>query len=61
MKHFGLLCPPGAEHLNNLTALGYELRERGHRVTLFGLLDTESYAIAAKLNFYLLSYKNQRL
>ena len=47
----GILCPPGAGHLNPMTALGYELQQRGHRVTLFGLLDVESYATAAKLEF----------
>ena len=49
---FGLICPPGTGHLNNFAALGYELRQRGHQVTLFGLLDVESYATAADLDFY---------
>ena len=49
---FGLLCPPGTGHLNNFAALGYELRQRGHQVTLFGLPDVESYAVAADLDFY---------
>ncbi|MEM9275784.1 MAG: glycosyltransferase [Cyanobacteria bacterium P01_F01_bin.143] len=52
MKHFGLLCPPGVGHVNNFMALGYELQQRGHRVTLFGLPDVESYANAAGLNFF---------
>lgn len=52
MKHFGILCPPGVGHLNNFMAVGYELQQRGHRVTLFGLPDVESYATAAKINFY---------
>ena len=52
MKHFGILCPPGVGHLNNFMALGYELQQRGHQVTLFGFPDVESYATAAKLNFY---------
>ena len=42
MKHFGILCPPGVGHLNNFMALGYELQQRGHRATLFGLPDVES-------------------
>ena len=50
--NFGILCPPGTGHLNPMTALGYELRQRGHQVTLFGLPDVEPYAVAAKLNFY---------
>ena len=48
---FGLLCPPGTGHLHNFAALGYELRQRGHQVTLLGLPDTEAYATAADLNF----------
>jgi hypothetical protein len=37
MKHFGILCPPGTEHLNPMSALGFELRQRGHRVLLLCL------------------------
>lgn len=51
MKHFGILCPPGVGHLNNFMALGDELQRRGHSVTLFGIPDVESFAIAAQLNF----------
>jgi UDP:flavonoid glycosyltransferase YjiC (YdhE family) len=47
----GILCPPGTGHLNAMSALGYELQQRGHRVTLFGFLNVESYA-AARLKFY---------
>ena len=49
---FGLICPPGTGHLNNFAAIGYELRQRGHQVTLFGLPDVKSYALAADLDFY---------
>ena len=48
----GILCPPGTGHLNAMSALGYELQQRGHRITLFGLPDVESYATAAQLEFY---------
>ena len=48
----GILCPPGTGHLNAMSALGYELQQRGHKVTLFGLPDVKSYATAAKLEFY---------
>lgn len=34
-----------------MTALGYELKQRGHRVTVIGLLDAQERAIAAGLNF----------
>ena len=47
----GILCPPGTVHLNAMSALGYELQQRGHKVTLFGLPDVKFYAIAAKLEF----------
>ncbi len=49
---YGILCPPGAGHLNPMSAVGYELRQRGHRVTMFGLPDVETYATAAQLDFY---------
>ena len=48
----GILCPPGTGHLNAMSALGYQLQQRGHKVTLFGLPDVQSYATAAKLEFY---------
>ncbi|BAZ45505.1 glycosyltransferase, MGT family protein [Chondrocystis sp. NIES-4102] len=51
MKHFGILCPPSPGHLNPMASLGYELQRRGHRVTLIGLLDTQPYATAAKIDF----------
>lgn len=54
MAHFGILCIPVAGHLNPMLTLGQELRERGHFVTLFGVLDAESKALAAGLNFCVL-------
>ena len=47
MKYFGILCPPGVGHLNNFMAFGDELQRRGQNVTLFGIPDVESFAIAA--------------
>ena len=52
MTHFGLICLPYTGHLNPMTTLGHELQQRGHRVTLFGVLDTQSKALAAGLNFW---------
>lgn len=52
MTKFGIICPPGVGHLNNFMALGYELRQRGHEVILFGIPDVRSYATAANINFY---------
>ncbi len=51
MTHFGIICPAAAGHLNPMTTLGYELQKRGHRVTLFGILDAQLKTIAAGLEF----------
>jgi len=51
MTHFGIICPAGVGHLNSMTTLGYELKERGHRVTLVGIEDAQSKTIAAGLEF----------
>jgi zeaxanthin glucosyltransferase len=51
MKHFGILCPPGTGHLNPMSALGFELQQRGYRVTMFGLPDVKPYATAAQIDF----------
>lgn len=51
MTHIGILCPTLTGHLNPMMALGYELKHRGHRVTLVGLLDGKSKALAAGLEF----------
>ncbi|MBG1260935.1 glycosyltransferase [Nostoc commune] len=37
MTHFGIICPCAVSHINTMTTLGYELQQRGHQVTLFGL------------------------
>lgn len=51
MTHFGILCPPTTGHLNPIIALGYELQNRGHCITLFGFTDAKSKTVAAGLNF----------
>lgn len=51
MTHFGLICPPSTGHLNTMLPLGKELQNRGHRVTLVGILDTKSKTLAAGLEF----------
>lgn len=51
MAHFGLICPVSTGHLNTMLPLGKELQQRGHRVTLFGVLDAESKTLAAGLEF----------
>jgi zeaxanthin glucosyltransferase len=52
MTHFGIICPALMGHLNPMTTLGYELQRRGHRVTLFGILDARSSTLAAGLEFW---------
>lgn len=51
MTHFGIICPTATGHLNPMTTLGYELKQRGHRVTLVGVLDAEKSAASAGLEF----------
>ncbi len=51
MTHIGLLCPTASGHLNPMTTLGYELKQRGHRVTLIGTMDAQSKVLAAGLEF----------
>lgn len=51
MPHIGLLCPTASGHLNPMTTLGRELKQRGHRVTLVGTLDAQPKVLAAGLEF----------
>ena len=51
MAHFGILCLTFTGHLNPMTALGSELQRRGHRVTVFGLLDAQAKVTSARLDF----------
>jgi MGT family glycosyltransferase len=55
MVHFGTICPTATGHLNPMTALGRELKRRGHRVTVLGMLDAETHAQAAGLEFRAIS------
>lgn len=51
MTHFGIICPPYAGHLNPLSALGRELKSRGHRVTFLQTPDLEEKVASEGLNF----------
>ncbi|MEG4089073.1 glycosyltransferase [Microcoleus sp. K1-B6] len=51
MTHFCLLCPASTGHLNPMTTLGCELLRRGHRVTVFNLLDAKTTTLASGLEF----------
>jgi zeaxanthin glucosyltransferase len=58
MTHFGLICPATTGHLNPMTTLGWELQQRGHQVTLFGLLDAQAAALSAGLGFSAIGKSN---
>ena len=51
MAHIGIISVPATGHLNPMTTLGYELKQRGHQVTVIGILDSKEKAEAAGLNF----------
>lgn len=51
MSHIGILSPTASGHLNPMTTLGHELKQRGHQVTLCGVLDAQAHAQAADIDF----------
>ncbi len=51
MAHIGLICVPATGHLNPMTTLGYELKKRGHQVTVINVLDAKEKAETAGLGF----------
>jgi MGT family glycosyltransferase len=51
MAHIGIICVPATGHLNTILPLGCELKQRGHQVTLIGLLDAKEKTEVAGLNF----------
>jgi zeaxanthin glucosyltransferase len=51
MAHIGLICVPATGHLNPMTTLGYELKKRGHQVTVINVLDAQEKAETAGLGF----------
>jgi UDP:flavonoid glycosyltransferase YjiC (YdhE family) len=59
MTHFGVICPASTGHLNPMTTLGYELKRRGHRVTVVGILDAEQKTLAAGLEFHAIAVKTE--
>lgn len=53
MTHFGILSSPFTGHLNPILSVAYELKKRGHHITVFGILDVENKVkIAGDLDFY---------
>lgn len=57
MTHFGLISLPVAGHLNPMTALGYELKRRGHRVSLVGIPECKAKAELIGLEFLAIGEK----
>ncbi|MGB3650694.1 MAG: glycosyltransferase [Rivularia sp. (in: cyanobacteria)] len=51
MTHFGIICPTSSGHLNTILPLGYELKKRGHQVTVVAVLDAKQKTMAAGLEF----------
>ncbi len=51
MTHFGLICPSSTGHLHTILPLGQELKRRGHRVTLLGIVDSQAKTLEAGLEF----------
>ncbi len=49
--HFGIISPPVPGHLNPFGALGRELKQRGHRVTLLHMEDVRAKTLAENLEF----------
>jgi zeaxanthin glucosyltransferase len=49
--HMGLICPGVPGHINPMSALGRELMRRGHRITFFGVLDSEAKVLSEGLSF----------
>ena len=52
MTHFGIICPPYSGHINPLSALGRELRSRGHKITFLQIPDVEAKVRSEGLDFY---------
>jgi zeaxanthin glucosyltransferase len=57
MVHFGVICPPYAGHLNPLSALGRELKTRGHRVTVLQISDLALKVRSEGLGFHPIGQK----
>ena len=51
MAILGAFCFPGTGHINPIAALARRLQQRGHRVILFGIADTEAPVRAAGVEF----------
>lgn len=61
MTHFGVLCPPVGSHVNTFIPLCHELEKRGHRITVFGLVNLKERTISAGLEFRALGKSEYQL
>ncbi|QDS91976.1 MurG-like transferase [Roseimaritima multifibrata] len=52
MAHYACLCPEVPGHLNPTLAIGWQLRERGHKVTFVGVRDAQRAVNAAGLEYH---------
>ena len=58
MARIGAFCFPGTGHINPMTALARRLEQRGHKVILFGIADTEARVRAASIEFHLIGQQD---
>jgi zeaxanthin glucosyltransferase len=56
--HFGIVSPPVPGHIHPFGSLGRELIARGHRVTLFNMVDVEDAARAEGLEFVAIGHSD---
>ena len=54
MARLGAFCFPGTGHINPMAALARRLQQRGHKVVIFGIADTEARIKAAGIDFQLI-------
>ena len=54
MARLGAFCFPGTGHINPMAALARRLQQRGHKVVIFGIADTEARVKAAGIDFRLI-------
>src|SRR5258705_11238125 len=61
MARLGAFCFPGTGHINPMAALAKRLQQRGHKVVIFGIADTEARVRAAGIDFQLIGAQDYPL
>jgi zeaxanthin glucosyltransferase len=51
-KHFGIICPPSAGHMNPMMAIGRELQRRGHKVSYVETPDGEAKSHQLGIDYF---------